>query len=43
MTQEHISSNHEFWFSRDELYDLPTPILVPRILTRVENQLAPWF
>jgi A/G-specific adenine glycosylase len=43
MTQEHTSSNHEFWFSRDELYDLPTPILVPRILTRVENQLAPWF
>jgi A/G-specific adenine glycosylase len=42
-TQEHTSSNHEFWFSRDELYDLPTPILVPRILTRVENQLAPWF
>jgi A/G-specific adenine glycosylase len=43
MTQEHTSSNHEFWFSRDELYDLPTPILVPRILTRVENQLAPLF
>jgi A/G-specific adenine glycosylase len=43
MNQEHTSSNHEFWFSRDELYDLPTPILVPRILTRVENQLAPLF
>lgn len=35
--------DHGFWFSRDELYDVPTPILVPRILTRVENQLAPLF
>jgi A/G-specific adenine glycosylase len=43
MTQEHTPASREFWFSREELYDLPTPILVPRILTRVENQLAPLF
>ncbi len=43
MTQEHTPASREFWFSKEELYDLPTPILVPRILTRVENQLAPLF
>lgn len=43
MTQEHTPASRECWFSREELYDLPTPILVPRILTRVENQLAPLF
>jgi len=43
MNQEHTPASREFWFSREELYDLPTPILVPRILTRVENQLAPLF
>ena len=34
---------HGNWLSLDEIYDLPTPILVPRILTRIENQLAPLF
>ena len=31
------------WLTLDAVHDLPTPILVPRILTRVENQLAPLF
>jgi adenine-specific DNA glycosylase len=31
------------WLTLDEIHDLPTPILVPRILTRIENQLAPLF
>jgi len=31
------------WLTLDAVHDLPTPILVPRILTRIENQLAPLF
>ncbi len=31
------------WLTLGEIHDLPTPILVPRILTRIENQLAPLF
>lgn len=31
------------WLTLDEIHGLPTPILVPRILTRIENQLAPLF
>lgn len=31
------------WLTLEAVYDLPTPILVPRILTRIENQLAPLF
>jgi A/G-specific adenine glycosylase len=33
----------ENWLTLDEIHELPTPILVPRILTRLENQLAPLF
>jgi A/G-specific adenine glycosylase len=43
LSHDPLPADHGFWFSRDELYDVPTPILVPRILTRVENQLAPLF
>lgn len=34
---------HGNWFTLDEIQDLPAPILVPRILTHIENQLAPLF
>lgn len=32
-----------YWLTLEEVHDLPTPILVPRILTRIENQVAPLF
>lgn len=43
IVQEDISSAGNMWFPFDKLYDLPTPILVPRILSRIENHLVPLF
>ncbi|MFM7596435.1 MAG: A/G-specific adenine glycosylase [Flavobacteriales bacterium] len=31
------------WLTIDDIHELPTPILVPRILTQIENQSAPLF
>lgn len=38
-----LPQTSENWLTPDEIHELPTPILVPRILTRLENQLAPLF
>ncbi|MEY3049135.1 MAG: hypothetical protein RL365_1173 [Bacteroidota bacterium] len=38
-----LPNTHGNWFTLDEIQDLPSPILVPRILTHIENQLAPLF
>jgi A/G-specific adenine glycosylase len=43
MSFEKQSEDEGNWITLEAVHDLPTPILVPRILTRIENQLAPLF
>jgi len=43
ISENKLPITHGNWLTPDEIHDLPTPILVPRILTRIENQLAPLF